>query len=1545
MKKILYCFILGTISVFFWAPKASAQTDFEKIITNVNTEIKKGYSSSTPAINSGITTLMTKMNTNGSWNDLSYTTGVVGDVPFNTHLSRLRTMAVAYTYPGATYFGDVALYNKIVSGLQYWNANIHDAFNWYNDQISYPQLLGEMLIEMRGGIALLPSVDETAAIIYLSSRDNPSTQTGANRVDESVHWVFTGALTSNATRVTTGVTQAQSTLTLVNSGSEGINSDFAFLQHESQLMIQGYGHDFLDGIYNVAVYIVGTSFGFTTAQLQNAYLFLHNSYVGAARGPYKDFNLDGRGISRVNSNKGINAKIIAKAMAVDPVHAAALRSDSLRVTQVQGPSYNVTQPYHIHFWTGDYTLHNRPRYSFGVRSVSTRTVRTETMNGENLLGTWLSDGATSIRVDGNEYNNIFPVWDWNKIPGITMREFSTPVPNPNRFVSQSYGNTSFVGGVSDSSYGASTYKQNNGGVTATKSWFFFDNEIVCLGAGITSVATENVATTINQALLSGTVSVKAGGVTSTLAGSSQQSFTGNLNWILHNKVGYFFPSAGDATVSNQTQSGSWSAIGTGSTSPVSLDVFKLWFSHGAQPSNAGYNYIVAPGITTTAQMDAYNSAAIQILSNTAAIQAVKHTGLNIVQVIFSAAGTLAIPGSELNSITVDKPCALIIKNANTTNPIISIADPAQQNSLINVLLTFQTASQKSIAATMPSGNYKGSSKTLSANGSTTLFTPGVLAVLRIGGINGTNGNPGTTTPGTSGSPVHIDKYTVTAPGTITNQSSIDLPVSGTNKIFNSSSLNEGYITQSGNKQWLSVMGYATTATSGTIYSTTANPNIARVLGLVKHDGTVDLTTALSNFPVNGTAATAQTSITNNGTDLWAVTNQGNGMGIIYTNPGATDATTAPSVIVSPTISSTKSLAIFGGDLYYVASSGTRIGKVSATGGLPTTAGNTMTPLPVATGSTAYTTFAPSQMVMFDMDSSVLGYDVLYVTNASTTTTLAGIYKYCKNAFGQWVSYGTFGSIATDGAYFGITGGIVDGLPVMYVTRGITTTTTVSTNQLIQLAESSGYNANMNAAITATTDATVSGKNGTIRGVAFYPTPSFYYKGAGNLNDLSSWGANIDGSGTAPANFTDADQTFFITNGTSATLSGNWTVSGSNSKIILGDGTNATSLTIPAAFSISAEMDVYKNAVLDIQNVQIPSLHYIAQNSTIYYAANASQAIRTMAYGNLNNSSNNTASINGTVTVEGTMVQNGILKGNATLIVPNGLYNTGTLAPGNSAGLFVVTGNFTNNASGKLAIELGGITTPGVDYDQLTVGGTATIAGTLYIETANSFVPQAGQTFTIITANTVSGAFTTINWPSGVSGTVNYTGTTVELNITSVTLPLHLVNFTGSVLQTGKHLLQWKTADENNVDLFEVERSENGNDFSLLTRHRAVGVGDNNYQVLDENPLGGFNYYRVKTVDKDARFVYTNTIRLKHATKSVFSLFPNPAKNNLVVTHPMGSQQSTIQLMQADGKVVYKQKIPAGAIQSSLDISAFTPGAYIVVISSASETKSIKLVKE
>ncbi|EOR94162.1 hypothetical protein ADIARSV_2657 [Arcticibacter svalbardensis MN12-7] len=50
---------------------------------------------------------------------------------------------------------------------------------------------------------------------------------------------------------------------------------------------------------------------------------------------------------------------------------------------------------------------------------SSRTRGTESLNNENLLPNWLPFGATAIIRTGDEYYNIFGVWDWTKIPGVT----------------------------------------------------------------------------------------------------------------------------------------------------------------------------------------------------------------------------------------------------------------------------------------------------------------------------------------------------------------------------------------------------------------------------------------------------------------------------------------------------------------------------------------------------------------------------------------------------------------------------------------------------------------------------------------------------------------------------------------------------------------------------------------------------------------------------------------------------------------------------------------------------------------------------------------------------------------------------------------------------------------------------------------------------------------------------------------------------------------------------------------------------------------------
>lgn len=130
--------------------------------------------------------------------------------------------------------------------------------------------------------------------------------------------------------------------------------------------------------------------------------------------------------------------------------------------------------------------------------------------------------------------------------------------------------------------------------------------------------------------------------------------------------------------------------------------------------------------------------------------------------------------------------------------------------------------------------------------------------------------------------------------------------------------------------------------------------------------------------------------------------------------------------------------------------------------------------------------------------------------------------------------------------------------------------------------------------------------------------------------------------------------------------------------------------------------------------------------------------------------------NGNVRVHGAPLnlQGGVLKGKG--VVTGDVENVGaTVEPGTSAGRLEIrampgspaTSDYTQGAAGTLLIELGG-TTQDTEYDHLHVTGTATLDGELRIELIGAFVPQAGDQFTILTAGTVTGNFTTVSGPDG-----------------------------------------------------------------------------------------------------------------------------------------------------------------------------------------------------
>ncbi len=143
-------------------------------------------------------------------------------------------------------------------------------------------------------------------------------------------------------------------------------------------------------------------------------------------------------------------------------------------------------------------------------------------------------------------------------------------------------------------------------------------------------------------------------------------------------------------------------------------------------------------------------------------------------------------------------------------------------------------------------------------------------------------------------------------------------------------------------------------------------------------------------------------------------------------------------------------------------------------------------------------------------------------------------------------------------------------------------------------------------------------------VTFTPinfTPSIFYSDStGNLDQLGSWWTNNDGTGANPTSFTASNQTFIVQHRlTTATLGANWTVSGSNSKVLI--RTNCT-VTIPDAFSFVGVVDSLEGtATLNLNNATVPTLNGIEPNTTVVYGSLSNQDIAVPTstnnqYGNL-----------------------------------------------------------------------------------------------------------------------------------------------------------------------------------------------------------------------------------------------------------------------------------------------------------------------------------------
>jgi chondroitin AC lyase len=194
-----------------------------------------------------------------------------------------------------------------------------------------------------------------------------------------------------------------------------------------------------------------------------------------------------------------------------------------------------------------------------------------------------------------------------------------------------------------------------------------------------------VVTTLNQCLLRGDVVMMNGNQKSTVKMGEYKS--DQVKWILHDEIGYIFPDARNVNLSIHSQTGSWYMINHQSDSPkdeISKEVFKLWIDHGIQPVNTSYQYIVVPS-TSEKAIESETSRNIEILVNNPEIQAVKHSGLNICQIVFYISGEIQL--SDNMKIGMDSPGVVMVKTNGNLVRQISVADPSRKLGKIHISVT------------------------------------------------------------------------------------------------------------------------------------------------------------------------------------------------------------------------------------------------------------------------------------------------------------------------------------------------------------------------------------------------------------------------------------------------------------------------------------------------------------------------------------------------------------------------------------------------------------------------------------------------------------------------------------------------------------------------------------------------------------------------------------------------------------------------------------------------------------------------------------------
>ena len=650
----------------------AAQDDFLIIKQRVVTELMK-----TPIDDKLIQPILDRMNEDGRFKNIDYADlSRVAGFPHRRHTSDLVYLAKAYKSKGSSYYKSKKLKERITTSLKYWAANDFFGDNWHNNQISTPNNLVHLMLVFGDN---LPKdlIDKTQPMIGRAHMKASGARPSGDRI------VIAGILAKNLLFIGDRK-QFDEIIELIegevkfSTGTRGMQHDFSFhhrVDRVNNTTSYGYGK-YANAFGEWSYYVANTKYAFSVEKINHLVdYYLDGIYKQLVYGVYTDISVKNRSITHKATFKPQGTLEIERLLFGTDYRKEELE-EIIRLRKGEAkPSLSFSK----FFWQTEHFVFQRPNFYTTVRMHSTRNRNMEVpYNGPGKTTHHRADGTNYLQLKGDEYHNIWPVYDWQKVSGTTVVQ-KPELYGPTEI--QKDGLTDFVGAVTDGLYGAVAYdfRSPHDFVSAKKSWFFFDEEYVCIGTDIKSSKRQPVFTTINQVLMRSDVAGKINGQIIAKMGKASRKLSA-VKWIYQDKVGYIFPDTTTIFLSNQAEEGRWSDITDQiniSEELVTKDVFTLGFDHGERPSDASYQYIVIPDVSEEEITETSDdNRGIEILSSSSQIHAVKNNKLNICQLAFYQAGEVKI--SEGSSIKMDSQGMVMLKmNDNRINEI-SVADPSRK---------------------------------------------------------------------------------------------------------------------------------------------------------------------------------------------------------------------------------------------------------------------------------------------------------------------------------------------------------------------------------------------------------------------------------------------------------------------------------------------------------------------------------------------------------------------------------------------------------------------------------------------------------------------------------------------------------------------------------------------------------------------------------------------------------------------------------------------------------------------------------------------------